>query len=594
MRVNTRAGATVDAIDLFCGFGGSSQGIHAAGADLRLAANHNPLAVDVHATNFPDTDHLVADMNNPDNPKDHHGNPISYIDPIDLPPSRFLWASPSCRFHSPANATKLYERPRGGTLFTELEEDFDHDLYARSERSRVTMICPLRYAAKHLPEAVVIENVVEAAKWGPNRDGSTFRWWLQEWSNIGYDHTICYFNSKFFPPTPQSRDRMYVVFWRKGNPTPDLDYRPTAICTSDRCAGTQIEAIQSWKRPTAAWPVTPWGKHDRQYIYACPRCGQKVNPTAWPAYTAIDWTDLGQRIADRQRPLADKTLERIQRGLNKFKDFPAVLVKAAGHTYERPGSHTRTRSPADPMAAITQTLEWAIAATIIPPSAGKQPRAASDQLPSIVTTTKPALATLPFLIEMRGGGSVQAGQHPVTDPMHTVTAGGLHHGFVSTIVGTHDHALNQNNPTTDPLTTLTTRGHHALITSGFTLPITHPNGDRTRHLTEPLQTLTASRELYAAFTKFNGGPADTAWHPFGDQLGAVTARDTTGMVTQPVDIADVHFRMLKPDPELRRAMAFADDYQLLGNKTEMTAGLGNAVTPPVASWITERVLAILG
>jgi site-specific DNA-cytosine methylase len=59
------------------------------------------------------------------------------------------------------------------------------------------------------------------------------------------------------------------------------------------------------------------------------------------------------------------------------------------------------------------------------------------------------------------------------------------------------------------------------------------------------------------------------------------------------DLAAVRFRMLEPDPELRRAMAFEDAYILLGNKTEMTSGLGNAVTPPVASWITKRVLATL-
>jgi site-specific DNA-cytosine methylase len=51
--------------------------------------------------------------------------------------------------------------------------------------------------------------------------------------------------------------------------------------------------------------------------------------------------------------------------------------------------------------------------------------------------------------------------------------------------------------------------------------------------------------------------------------------------------------MLEPDPELRRAMAFEDQYILLGNKSEMTSGLGNAVTPPVATWITGQCLATL-
>lgn len=43
----------------------------------------------------------------------------------------------------------------------------------------------------------------------------------------------------------------------------------------------------------------------------------------------------------------------------------------------------------------------------------------------------------------------------------------------------------------------------------------------------------------------------------------------------------------RTDPELRRAMAFEDDYILLGNKTQVVSGLGNAVTPPTATWKLE-------
>ena len=39
------------------------------------------------------------------------------------------------------------------------------------------MSCVLRYADKHKPEIIVVENVVEVTLWGPGRDGSTFAWW---------------------------------------------------------------------------------------------------------------------------------------------------------------------------------------------------------------------------------------------------------------------------------------------------------------------------------------------------------------------------------------------------------------------------------
>lgn len=525
-----RLGSDVGAIDLFCGFGGSSQGIHKAGATLLLAANHNELAIENHAANYPHVDHRRADLSNPD--------AADYVDPQDLPYARFLWASPSCKHHSPANAQKIYQHGPGTDLDPDVEE-----AYSNSERSRVTMLCPLRYAAKHRPEIVVVENVVECAKWGPGRNGSTFAWWLQEWDRLGYNYECLFLNSQFFPPCPQSRDRMYVVIWRKGNTKPNLDYRPTAICASDRCSGAKVAAVQTWKQPTKAWPLPKWGKYGKQYTYNCPHCHSVVVPVAFPAYTAIDWTRLGPTIGERaklgMKPLADKTLERIKRGMGKFGAGPGVVIP----TKAKWGSD---RPVAWPLSTQTGQQDKALASSGI------------------------GFTHAPFITEMRGGGSVLAGQHPINAPMHSVTAGGFHHG-----------------------------------------------------LTSP-----------AIFAKFNGGPDDTAWHGVTEPLNTITSRDSTGLVvlpwveqymSDPVRITDqlatlmthartafaaapvtdlapisdddlegVHFRMLDPDPELRRAMAFADDYVLIGNKSQMTAGLGNAVTPVVACWITGQALATLG
>lgn len=64
-----RIGAEVDAIDVFCGYGGSSQGIHAAGATVRAAANHSALAIECHAANFPDVEHWQCDMVDANDPQ---------------------------------------------------------------------------------------------------------------------------------------------------------------------------------------------------------------------------------------------------------------------------------------------------------------------------------------------------------------------------------------------------------------------------------------------------------------------------------------------------------------------------------------------
>ena|SRR5437879_11272723 len=69
--------------DEFAGIGGSSQGATAVpGVELMLAANHNPLAVDVHGINFPDADHYCGD--------------IAKADIAGFPRADLFWSSPSC------------------------------------------------------------------------------------------------------------------------------------------------------------------------------------------------------------------------------------------------------------------------------------------------------------------------------------------------------------------------------------------------------------------------------------------------------------------------------------------------------------------
>ena len=57
---------SLDVTDIFCGAGGSSIGLVAAGLELKLAANHVDRAIATHAENFPAADHLVADVSNYD------------------------------------------------------------------------------------------------------------------------------------------------------------------------------------------------------------------------------------------------------------------------------------------------------------------------------------------------------------------------------------------------------------------------------------------------------------------------------------------------------------------------------------------------
>lgn len=601
-----RVGETVDAIDVFCGFGGSSQGIHAAGATVLAAANHNAISLECHATNFPDTEHWQADLVDAADPKviNRAGKKVAgmYLDPADLPAARFAWFSPACTHHSQANAKKIYSR--GHQAAIDDDDEWDEQAYVNSERSRVTMSCVLRYAAARHPEIIAVENVVEVTKWGPNRDGSTFEWWCRELEKEGYVIQHLYFNSMFFPPCPQSRDRWYCVASRRGSTMPDLDYRPRAYCMSDRCGGRHVEAVQSFKRPTKAWPMPKWGKYRSQYVYRCPDCYEQVDPASWIALSAMDLDHLGPTIGERRaagRPLAPKTLERTRRAWAKFWYAPPVALPAGSglpsivHT-AHPLDPGRFRHGGEHLGTLSRKNDQGLA-MVVPNRTHNLARHAGQATAPVMTS-----ATQAMVVTAAGNTAERPGQTRArhsTSPLFTQSATAESAVvFSPTLRGDHDQQTHAG----QPLTTVSAAGtHHPLVT--------------------------------ALFQKQNGGPESTAPHTLFDPLSTITGRDTTGLMLMPWagelrlnpsaitdDVAvltaqlrrsldsaipydgiitdemldQVHFRMLKPDPELRRATAFADSFILIGTNEQMTAGLGNAVTPPVALFITTRCLATLG
>ncbi|QIG61469.1 DNA methyltransferase [Mycobacterium phage BodEinwohner17] len=374
--------------DLFCGAGGSSTGATMVdGIEVKCAANHWQLAVDTHAENHPTTDHRCADL--------------SQVDPRLFPRTDIGWFSPSCTKHSIAQGLKRLDKQPD--LFGETLPD------AAAERSRATMWDVVRFSEYHHYQAVIVENVVDVYHWPP------FQAWLAAMDSIGYAHHIVYLNSMhaqvFGPGAPQSRDRIYIVFWRQGNTAPDLKRvtRPEAHCTT--CG--PVRAMQVWKQPDRA----PWGRYRAQYVYRCPsvKCrNQIVEPVYRPAAEIIDWTLMGQRIGDRDKPLAAKTLSRIQAGIERY--WRPLLVPVEGRD-------------------------------------GKQSAPVDQAARTMTTRNETGLA---FIAELRGGGSKH---RSVNKPLATVTASGNHHGLVTTYYGNGAVV-----PAGSPLPTCTTVERHALLT----------------------------------------------------------------------------------------------------------------------------------
>ena len=553
--------------DLFCGAGGSSIGAEAAGARLVMAANHWRLAIDTHNTNFPNADHDCAD--------------VSQVNPRRYPHTDVLIASPECTNHSSAKTNRAR-----ATIW-------DPTADAQEERSRATMWDVPRFAEFHRYELVVVENVVEARRWAP------YDSWLSAMHALGYEHRAVYLNSMVAHPTPQSRDRMYVVFWRRGNPAPDLDFRPVAWCAA---CEADVNAIQSWKRPER-----PFGKYRAQYVYRCPACTAVALPYAWPAAAAIDWSLPAPRIGDRERPLADATLRRIRAGLDRYG--PAAIIQAAGHTFERPGYY-RTWPTWLPLGTQTTTIQHALVVETAYAGRGDGDKSRSTVEPLRTATTQQTQA---LVVTMRGtsDAAIAATAHPASEPVGPVTANGPHHAL---IVPMRDHG--QAVPAgRDPISTVVaSSSEHALVVplrthgsaepadvspvptivagnAGHALLIRQYRGgaEMSQPLEAPTGTVTAI-DHHALLVDYHGG--GKPGRPVDEPHRTMDARDRYGLVAPSIEIEDCGFRMLEPH-EIGRAMAFDDSYIVLGNKRERVRQYGNAVTPPVMSLILDRAIASL-
>ena len=535
--------ANLTLTDLFCGAGGSSTGaVTVPGVQVRLAANHWSLAIETHNANHPDTDHLQAD--------------ISQTDPRYVPHTDMLWASPECTNHSRAKGRKLAKQP---DLFGDVLPD------EAAERSRSTMWDVVRFTEVHEYRAILVENVVEVVDWSsPNGlRGGLFDSWLRAMESMGYRHRIISLNSMHAQamglPAPQSRDRVYIAFWRRGERAPDFErmQRPKAWCPS---CDEVVDALQSWKRPG-----TRTGRYRAQYVYRCPKhsCrGQQVEPGWLPASSIIDWSLPGERIGDRTRPLAEKTLRRIQVGIERY--WSPITLEEKGNGYDAadpkhprhmdPGSYYRAWPTFDVVRTMhtreSKALAYAPAMIPVEGRDGKQPASMLYPARTMTTRNETGIAYPPFLAELRGGGSTA---RLASDPLATVTASGNHHGLVMPYYGN-----GQVQPAGRALPTVTTVDRHALI------------------------------------MRNNEGGAEMTT-PVGVPIRTVTTAGHQSLLTgRTVDIDDVRFRMLEPS-EIKQAMAFPADYLMVGNLREQVKLSGNAVSPPAARDLIATVVeAITG
>lgn len=556
--------------DFFCGAGGSSQGVrrlsqrYNGGLEVKLAMNHWRLAIETHNTNFPETTHVCTD--------------ISACDPRRYFSTTIAVMSPECTTRSPAGGNRHKSEKKAMEIFD------DGKINPATERSRATMWDVCRFAEYHNYQAIIVENVVEAKTTWP-----LFDTWLNAMHVLGYNHKCVYLNSMHFWPTPQSRDRMYIVFWKKGNNTPVLDYTPKAYCSA--CT-KDVNAIQSWK------PGRSFGKYKKQYMYCCPVHGTIVEPYYYAAFNCIDWSDLGKRIGDRKSPLAPNTVKRIDYGLNKFGNKPLIVTTK----YHSENVANGTRSIDDVLR--TQCSEQAHA--VLNPfiindkhttGVDFRVRDALSETTNTVDCDPRFKVVVPFIIQAEQSSNLKNAKSAF-DTVNTQatrqTMGVISHPII--VDGNFDAKPSRASSILEEFTTQNTHQRNSILfpmvvnntSTSFSKPASEPLPSQTTVGTGGILTTEAWNSFFAAY--HNGSHCT---NHFTDAMGTVPTKDSLSMISyMNPKIEDCYYRMLKAN-EIKLAMAFDKEYIVLGSGKDQVKQCGNAVTPPVMEWLVQQVVESL-
>ncbi|SBL22951.1 putative site-specific DNA methylase [Raoultella ornithinolytica] len=283
---------------------------------------------------------------------------------------------------------------------------------------------------------MMLENVEEFKTWGPllaaemrpdpARVGETFKAFVGMLTKgIPADHPALVECCEFLELSTNSEQAQSLI----AGLGYDVDYRELRAC--DYGAPTirkRFFMVMRRDGQPILWPQVTHGDPKSSVVQA-----GKLAP--WrTAAECIDWSIAARSIFDRKKPLAENTLKRIARGIQRFViDSADPFIVKCNHTTTR-GKYDcfRGQSLDDPLQTITKTHGYAIAVphlTKFRTGATGQP--VTDPIPTVTagTSKRPGgnghalgiveAGLVPFLAG-NGGSEYQAKPQPLDKPAHTI------------------------------------------------------------------------------------------------------------------------------------------------------------------------------
>ena len=488
-------------VDNFAGGGGASTGI-------KMAIGRD---VDIAINHDP----AAIAMHRANHPlTEHYCESVWDIDPKTATggrPVALCWFSPDCKHFSKAKGGKPVDKNIRGLAWV-----------------------ALRWAATVRPRVIMLENVEEFKTWGPLKNnypdpeqkGRTFN---------------CFVNAL--------RRHGYKVDWRElracdyGVPTVRKRFFLVA-----RCDGRPIV----WPEPTHGDPASIQVKTGL------------LKP--WrTAAECIDWTLPCPSIFERKKPLAENTMRRIAKGLQKFViDNPAPFIVQVNH-------------------------------------GGDAFRGADIDKPFPTVTAKHGVGVVtPYITQIcQNGFAGDKRSSSVNNPLNTICTKNEHLLIAPNLIQYHGEQSGKEVRGQDlqrPLLVVDASNRYGLVTTH----LVQMNKSSEQDLAKPFNTVTAGgghfAEVRAFLIKYYGqGEGQKLDNP----LHTITTKDRFGLITvagAEYQIVDIGMRMLTPR-ELFRAQGFSDDYIIEHDdkgkpypKSAQVARCGNAVPPQLPAALVKANL----